>query len=337
MPSHKTSLAVIAIVALGISGCARDPELVWVDLSETEPESTRFVRVPTRPGLQPEGGSLEAMPEQSLAIGDSEETIRLAIAQIKEDQQLLFLDLKEKLFEQLRAEVRTANNSQREQVIAEYQAAFAEALEEISVMFASHAEIVGQKWHRLSWLAGFPDPDPRSRRIPREGDHIGEQRIDEAKRLREEIALLEEQFRAQTDEILNSLRDGLRADVAAIADELETEIAKARDQADAQAREASLKAIQDVDESALNLEEKLPALPGTTTVPRAVPGTRAETWSTQETNFSRKQQLRSLARLYAASVGAKLAESPQGAADHTQEFWNWVNERKLGASANSPK
>ncbi len=337
MPSRKTSLAALAVGFLGITGCARDPELVWVDISAPASQGVSSVRAAAHPGLQPKGGSLEAMPERSLAVGDSEETIRLAIAQIKEDQQALFQDLRERLFEQLRAEARSLNNETRDKVIAEYQAEFAAALDKISAMFAEHATVVGQKWHRLSWLSGFPDPDPRSRRIAREGDHIGEMRIDESKRLREEIALLEAQFRAETDEILNSLRDGLRADVAAIADDLEAEIEKARQQADSQAREAALKAIQDVDASALTLEDNLPALPGTSTQPRPVSGAPAEAWSTRETDLSRREQLRSLARLYAASIGAKLAESPRGAANHTQEFWNWVNEKKLGASANSPK
>lgn len=322
----------------GITGCARGPELVWIDTAAAAPAASGSSVVPAQTGLAPLSGSLEPIQERQIVTEDAAQQIRLAIAQIIQDQQALFEDLRKRLFDQLAAEIRVEGNAKRDAIIAAYQEQVAAGLERLSQMLAEHAEVVGPKWHRLAWLVGFPDPDPNSRRRAREGDFIAEQRLEEAKKLREEIKLAQADFDARSESILKDLRDGLRIDEAVLADDVAAQIEAARVEADRQAQEAAVAAVKDVEASALNLDERVEAVPGKTSTTPGIAGAPAQKWTNPAASLADRERLQALARIYAASNGWKLADKPAGATNKTKEFNDWLKKRERpGLSANLPR
>jgi hypothetical protein len=335
---RPTSLLAVAFLLFGITGCARGPELVWVDTVPAVVTASGSSIVPAQSGLAPLSGSLEPIAERQIVTEDAAQQVRLAIAKIIEDQQELFADLRKRLYDQLAAEIRVEGNAKRDAMIAAYQEQVAIGLDKLSQMLADHAKIVGPKWHRLAWLSGFPDPDPLSRRRAREGDFIAEQRLAEAKRLREEIKLLQADFDARSKSILDDLRDGLRVDEAVLADDIAEQIEAAKTEADRQAQEAAVAAVKDVEQSALDLDNRVEAVPGKTSTTPAISGAPAERWTNPAASFADRERLQALARVFAAAHGWKLAEKPAGATDRTKEFNDWLKKRERpGLSANLPR
>lgn len=336
---RPTSLPAVALILLGIAGCSRSPELVWINIEDPKKAaSTGSAMVPAQPGLPALSGSLEGIEERQIVTEDAAKQVKLAIAQIIEDQRVLFDDLRDRLFEQLASEIRADGDAKREAMIAVYQEQVAAGLERLSQMLQEHARIIGPRWYRLSTLVGFPDPDPNSRRRAREGDFLAEQRLDEAKRLREEIKLLQADFDARTKSILDDLRDGLRVDEAVLADDIAAQIEAAKVEAARQAEEASIKAVKDIEGSALDLDDRVEAVPSKKTQTPSISGAPPQKWTNPAASLADRERLETLARIFAASHGWKLAAKPAGAADKTKEFNDWLkNREKPGLSANLPK
>jgi hypothetical protein len=330
-------LCLLLVCGCLLAGCG-DPEEVWIDTSqalvpEPPPLSATAPALPAIPGARNE---LPLIENQSLVASDVRSLTRAALQKARASQENLFRELRDRLAETYRAELEGVRQTTIIEVIQQYDEDLTQAFVDIRAKFEAHALQVGPLVHRLSWLAGFPDPDPRSRRTPR-GTYIERKEAEESAKIRPEIDRLRAQYQAEVQEILSRLALDLRADLEALADEVDDKDRETLLRAESEAREQASIGLARLEESAFDARKVLEAVPGVVVQRDPVPAKPAEVWRAQNRDlYPQEERLRSEALIFARSRGWRLSKMKRGVPDRTQEFLEWRKSMGLNDLATSP-
>lgn len=224
--TSRLSLCLIGLVsALLFCGCARPTvQSVYVELPaapdlavEKDNYRPKTFRLPAETWSLPALDNSEGAAEASTAkrINDK----------IAHDRLQLFKQLQARLLATYR---RKADRLRIDQ-LAHFAQLRSDALDGanqvISEKYKAYADQKGPLVIRLALLAGFPDPDPESRRTPSVTDVAGKRQFAEMKDLRLKIKSLDEGFDAAIQEVLRKTNKLTDAQIEELRSELERQIA----------------------------------------------------------------------------------------------------------------
>lgn len=323
----KSKVAFLGLVIVGVGGCSPDPELVFIDRSrfaevDLRPAATGM-SIPTR-SIAGATFSLPSLNTRTLYVASVRERFESAMLQVQSDQEALVRQMFEALRKLYMGELATLEARERERIEEEGEVALDEAYAQVRAIFEKYAKPIGQKWIRLSWLVGFPDPDPRSRRAPRTDNKEQIARFEEAVRLRKEIRELGELYRDEVGAQLQVVNNEQRALLAQLAQEFNIRRIEREAEAEAEAKEIGLRAISQLQGFVLDPTQVLPPLPGDqvvvppagTTIPRLDP-------APGETAFAPTERLADQIKIFTGIHHYELSSTPRGARNVTEEFARW--------------
>jgi hypothetical protein len=155
---------------------------------------------------------------------------------MKKSEDQAVLELTRRLRETYLVEVRRIEQERLADLDPTKKAYTKVVFDRIRQIFDAYANKRGPLVIRLSFLVGFPDPDPASTRVPDSSRPLQKKRFDESKRLREQIVLLDKQYDASVVNELNSLRESNEEAFTRLKVDIEELRSKAEQQAIDEAR-----------------------------------------------------------------------------------------------------
>jgi hypothetical protein len=325
-----TGLGLIAM-ALLTGGCSSKSPALFVDLDRIEAQSppippSAFVTQGLM-GMAGQASELPGLPAQITLSDDSKALSQEAWSEVQASRERLFQDLKTKLGRSYLAEVQSLRDEKREELEKKHEARLEKAWNEIRIKFEKLSAQTGPLVHRLSWLSGFPDPDPGSRRKST-SDKLRQGELDEAAALRKQISALEAQYRLEVKSLLKGLEADKDSTLISLIEQEKREDANLLRQAEAEAKRRAAQALSAISESAFSPEGSLPAQPP---VKVQGPDVRAKSptdWSSSPRSpWPLRDRLKDEAMIYIRLKGGKVASTPKGAQDVTKEFLAWRRSR----------
>ena len=305
-------------------GCARDPALVYVDLNKVAAASLQPVDAP-RTDKQPEIGSTESIPqldERDLFIGSAEERATAALELYQKTQEQAAKAVLDRLQKAYTAEAEREAGTETEQARQQYQDGVQKEIDAMHALFEKHAKDVGQLRYDLTAVVGFPDPDPRSLRVPRETDVEATKRFNKAKALRTQIKDLDDAFREEVKTRTATLSEGYNKRLNQIGLEASEARKQALERAKKDADALAQNALALLERTALDPSAKLTAVPGAESSVNSGPEQRkplAKSTGAKEPRDEIKAQLEVFLKVYRY----RLAKRPSEGRDVTQEFLQW--------------
>lgn len=326
-------LAAFAVLLLA-GGCGQTgPDRLYINLdqalkqAEADQPPPLAARTPALPGLEGENSEIPAVPRQIVLGDDMEALTKEALDKVRANQQRLYAQIRERLLEGYEAELAAAMAERREEVLGSYQTDLDQAFEDIRRRFEASAMEAGPLVFRLSWLAGFPDPDPSNRRAPR-GNAVEQAMGEEAAEIRPKLAAIRRAYHEAIAAILERIKYDSRADYEALDDVEASEKDRLAARADLEAREAAATALASLVDSAFDAQRTLEGVPAAAVQRTAAPSLPAGSMSPKAREvFPLRDRIMSEARAFAGARGAVLSLDSRGAKDATQEFMEWRNNK----------
>ncbi|MFN7171455.1 MAG: hypothetical protein ACK4P3_01530 [Fimbriimonadaceae bacterium] len=289
--------------------------------------------VQTTPGV-PSAGAEQVVLEP-MAAGtefralNSEEAFEQAVAAIEEQRKSAFREISRELRRGYDAEIDRWARMERIRLTAESREHIRQALREIEVAFQEYALRRGPPLVRLSFLVGFPDPDPKSQVEMPENRPFLEQKLKEAPPLRRRITVLDAEFEARTAKIMDRAQEQTELDLT----RFQVEVARKRIEALEQAEGQALRLIQQspsfspdaAGEFRIDIQpeppiaETLPGFPASEGVAVVLPGSLPQSVA--------RQRVDSELNLWCAIQGYRLATPGEPAKDVTEEFIEWLTRQ----------
>jgi hypothetical protein len=315
----------LLLVLVGVWGCASDPDLVYVDLSDAElrqsgPPVTGFrfdvdsyTIVQELPGIEP----------TNVFFGSAQERAVEALRVYRQTQQ----DAAEAVLERLRKaylnEVELSVRTETTQADKEHSARLDKAVEEIHAVFLRHAAAVEPLRYELTQLVGFPDPDPRSLKVPLEENQEAYKRFLRARTLREQIIALDEEYRTEVARrmaAVRAVRDQRYAEIEADAGAKRSDaLARARQEAD----RVSNDAMAALEPTALDPSAQLSAVPGATASVQSGPVSVATQPSQSAVLRETEQDLEDQLEVFLKTYRYRRTPDKSLGRDVTEEFLVW--------------
>ncbi len=314
-------------------GCAvSKPPLMFVDLNRLEALSTPaphgVFATQGLKGLKASSGLLPALPEQVTLSEDSRALSQEAWREVQASREKLFEDLKKKLTLTYLSEVQGLRDEKRRELAEREIEKLEKVWEVIREKFEVLASKTGPLNYRLSWLAGFPDPDPNSRRRVFSNE-MRQAQLEESAEIRKEILKLEAAYRDEVKGLLASLA---AENDAALAQVIEQEKLQDRDlvrQAETEARRRAAQALSAISESAFTPESSLPAQPAASAQGVAAEAKRPLDWRSEfRSPWPLRARLKDEAMIFVRLQGGSWSSSAKGAKDATEEFLEWRSSRQ---------
>ncbi len=328
------------LAAFAVIGCGRAPVArVYVDIERVAlSDPLHFVAPapnPTPPaGVQGSTSTVPPIAARKLDFSENKARLEKVQAAVDEAREQSAKQLARKLREAYLREIDAVENERLLKIGNVRTAAFDKAWAVVRARFLSYADARAPHAIRLALYAGFPDPDPQSRRaLP--AQKALQRQYERAQVARTAIADLEHEYESDVRNLLAGYDDEVAAAITAIRVEIEQMRA-----------DAELKAIQDAEAQVAKLTEQiesvlsgkavvnLPASPGRTiSVPSGAPIPAAPTiqgMTRAQAEADRLNAVRSDATIWAAHVGVELIDAPSKGQDRTDEFIVWRKQRQLG-------
>ncbi len=321
---RKRTSKGLLLVLVGVWGCAPDPDLVYVDLDAAELRSSTT----TGPAV---GFNVEAYAlEQSIAplgstdvfFGSAEERAIEALNVYRQTQR----DAAQAVLKRLRSaylnEVALTAKAETDAADEEYTAFLTKEVDALHAVFLEHAKKVEPLRFELAQIVGFPDPDPRSLKVPLESNEKAHKRFLAARAIREQIIALDDAFRAEAARRMAVIEAAREARLVAIGQRAEARRNDALSRAQAEADKITRDALATLEPTALDPGAQLPAVPGASSSVNSGPvSVRSQPGSVamRETKTDLEAQLGVFLKTYRyrrtrdASLGR----------DATQEFLVW--------------
>ncbi len=322
-PRKRTSKFAL-LVLVGVWGCAPDPDLVYVDLEAAELRST--VSSGAAVGFDAEAYSLlQSVPPLAGAdvnFGSAEDRAIEALNVYRETQR----DAAKAVLERLRVayvnEVDLSAKTDKDDAHKAYAAQIDAEVKELYTVFVAHAEKVEPLRFELTQIVGFPDPDPRSLKVPLEANERAYKRFLQARTLREQIIALDTAYRAEVARRLGAI-EGVRDARLALVDVLaEAKRNDALRRAQVEADRVSKDVLAALEPTTLDPGARLPAIPGASSSVNSgrvsVPS-QAGSGAMHETREDVKAQLVVFLKTY----GYRQTRDASLGRDATQEFLEW--------------
>ena len=330
LPGISLGLCAAALLA---GGCSVDkPQALFVDLDRLEalapPAPAGIFSTPGLQGLKASSGSLAALPEQITLSEDSRALSQEAWREVQASREKLFQDLKRKLTLTYLSEVQGLRDEKRLELAEREQ----ERLEKVWLVIRSKFEALAAKTgpltFRLSWLSGFPDPDPNSRRRSTQ-DQLRQAQLAESAELRKQIKGLEDAYRDEVKALLANLAAESDSALAKVIEEEKLQDGDLIRQAEAEARRRAAQALSAISESAFTPESSLPAQPAALAQGAAAQAKRPQDWRSESRSpWPLRARLKDEAMIFVRLQGGTWSSTSKGAKDATQEFLKWRRSRQ---------
>ena len=324
----RAALGLLIGLLAGCSKPARD--LVYVDLRAIRPDPSINVTIPNfgKPIEFPStSASIPALPARSVSLGNVESRLARARAIIARNRQEALAQITRELQGSYQRELNRLRRDTTEALDAERLANLQGAIGKVAALFSSYASRRGPLVARLAFLADFPDRDPNSKRAETPGARIENERIEEAKRLRAEIAVLDAGFDHDSSRIAVSIESESETAIVAFLRDLELKRVEADRRAEAEARrqiEAD-RPLRSIIENRGAM--RLPAEPGKQIT---VPGGNRLPSPPTVLSPAFPNMLQNELQIWAETHYYQISASPQGARNATEEFKKWKQERSPG-------
>jgi hypothetical protein len=335
MTLAKFALAILFPAALVSAwGCQAHSKAVRVDMDRIYASLASFPTVvQTTPGVSPDGAQQVVL--QTMAAGtefralNSDEAFEQAVAAIEEQRKIAFREVSRELRRASDAEIDRWARRERIRLTDESREHIRQALQEIEIAFQEYALRRGPPVVRLSFLVGYPDPDPKSQAEIPENRPFLEQKLKEAPSLRRRIALLDAEFEELTAQIMDRAQEQTELDLT----RFQVELARKRVDALERAEEQALRLIQQTPSlspdaaGAFRIDiqtkppvaETLSGFPASQGVSVVIPGSLPQSIS--------RQRVDSELNLWCAIQGYRLATPGEPAEDVTEEFIEWLTRK----------
>ncbi len=325
------SAAIVGVLL--VSGCAPKATTVFVDLnqvanSETIP-NVEIVPTPTpAPVFGRSSLTFPALPAAKYTLGSDQERIKEVQSVIETNRAALTQEIRNRLQANYTKDIERTIASEKANVPKELLPAYEEALNKTNVLFQDYAQKRGRLIARLALLAGYPDPDPNSQRVPPRNVPTIYRRFTEAKALRPKIAALDQEYNRQVAGVYGTVASSQAASYARIEAERARLLRQAESQAVAEAtREVGRK--QAPLNSALTNKDSVSfaAEPGRTVTVEGSknpppPPTVDVPGKTQMTARLKEAEQSDL-KIWAALNGYVISSERRGAREATAEFIQW--------------
>lgn len=329
--------AIVFIVGLLAAGCAQP---------RVQPAFVDYARVtanlaPSGPAVLPQSPDVSIDTQGSIAPRAGEvvrsannEARRAAILQlIAENRLIAENDLAERLREAYLAEVDRLESEMLGDLDERRKKLLESTFASLRPIFEEYAQRRTAPLVRLSLYAGFPDPDPNSRRPLPEAEKFALARAKDAVDKRKQLQQIEAWYQAQVEGALQKASDDISEQIVNLRIELERQRLDAETRARREAAAQVNTELADINPSlAQSAPLVLKASPGETVrvasgrSPLVIspPPDRSATILRQA-----REQARLDAKVWAATEGYRLSES-RSAPDKTDEFLAWRRKRHVG-------
>jgi hypothetical protein len=299
--------------------------LVYVDLSNAElrksgPAVTGFRFDADSYSLVQELPGIEAT---DVFFGSAEERAIEALRVYRQTQQeaaeAVLERLKKAYLNEVELTVKT-ETTQADKVFAERLDKEVEAVHAVFLRYAAEVEPVR---FELTQIVGFPDPDPRSLKVPLEENQVAYKRFLRARTLREQIIALDEGYRAEVARrmaAVKALRDQRLAEIESDAGALRSEaVARAKQEAD----RVSNDALTALEPTALDPSAQLSAIPGATASVQSGPVSVATQPGQSAALRETKEDLEDQLEVFLKTYRYRRTPDKSLGRDATQEFLEW--------------
>lgn len=315
----------------GVWGCAPDPALVYVDLDQAAALVVAPVEAQVAVG-QEALGSEQAIPDleqRGLFIGSAAERATEALEIYRQTQEKAAKAVLDRLEKAYALEVDRAERTARAEAAQGYDERLEAMIASLHDVFVDHAEKVGELRYELDRLVGFPDPDPKSLRVPRTSDAQATKRFNDAKAVRDAIQALDDQFRTEVQSRVDALSAAhlLRLNQIGVDADADRRLALERAHRDADA--LAQDALVLLETTALDPNAQLAAVPGAESSVNSGPVAGrpiAKGADTAETREDLEAQLEVFIKVYRY----RLSTRPSEGRDVTQEFLQWRRNYMVG-------
>jgi hypothetical protein len=301
-------------------------DLAAVELRESEAVAPgpRFVEGPFSVEQ-----SVPGLAETEVYFGSAEERALEALRVYRQAQDRAAQAVLERLRRAYLVEVEQAVGDDQKEVQEQYADELDAAVDELYALFLAHAAEVEPLRFSLTEIVGFPDPDPRSLKVPLESNTEAYQNFLKARALREQIIALVSEYRRQVNERFKSLEIARDARLAAISQRAEGLRAEALRRAQADADKVTQDAQSALEGTALDTEARLPAVPGASSSVQSGPVSVASSPGApglRETLEDVEAQLQVFLKTY----GYRRTRDASLGRDATQEFVEWRRKYMAG-------
>lgn len=330
--------SAISVIVVAISaGCAQPRvQPAFVDIDRVVPKSSAVGPsvVPGAPDIKIDSSaSIQSTPGMQVR-GANTDARRAAILQlIQENRRIAENELAERLREaylnavdRTEAELFSDLDERKKELL---NATFAS----LRPIFERYAERRAQPLFTIGLFAGYPDPDPKSRRPLPEADKFMLEQAKQTASSRKQLEVAEEWYQGQVSAVLSNTDERIAQQILNLRIELE----KQRLEAESRARQEAAAQVN------TELAEINPSLAQTS--PLNLKPSAGQSISVRATNSplvltpppdrsatilaQAREQARLDATVWAATVGYRLTES-RGAPDKTEEFLEWRRKRHVG-------
>jgi hypothetical protein len=319
----NSSALVCLVVSLIVSGCKVQPEAVYVDLSKVDSTITPAPQpsLPQPPaGKTPESVTLNELPSDSVLL-DSRLELRRARTLIEDDRRRARHSLVQQYTIQRNADIDDQSEKMMQELKPLADKIRADVAKEIRARFDVYAAARGPLVAKLSSLEASVTRDRTSK--PYQQNAAAQAQVSS------EIAQLDATYLVDRKKIQSKVGVGVDDELTRI----QTEVAGLRSEAKEEAAVSADKQLSDVHTNlpapkAMRVQlEPIGArsltVPGTSAAPKA-PAVAAPA------SVDRQQLLSQQVEIWAKTNGYRLVKGRSDGRDATNEFLEWIKERKLG-------
>lgn len=319
------------VFGLGAFGCSRSPELVYVDLSSVPQEAPPPLKPPAETGvakvLSPSPSSLPALSEGELYFAANESALERARDTIRKNRERALKEISARLMDVAIADVKRITDARIEALLPKEKVALDGVYGEARSIFLKYALRAGSATFDLAGLVGFPDPDPKSRRIPDASDKEATSRYEKAKALRTKVDSLGRQFYAEFDSKLGAAVAMNRVALYDLKIEMNLLLEQLLADAQLEAERLTEQSTDDVASQSALREVKLKAEPK---VSVSFSPIATSVHPVNVSNVTIRRSLENELQIFAKVRGYELTSNRSFGKNVTAEFLTWRKQFNLG-------
>lgn len=323
----------LTLCLLILAGCSNPQPSVYVDLNlVTQGEQIPNVQVVPTPTPPPSFGSssltFPALPAAEYSLSSDQQRIKDVQNVIAANRAALTQEIRDRLQATYTKKIEHTIEQEKAKLPQEILPAYEEALTKTNLIFQDYATKRAPMIIRLALLAGFPDPDPQSQRVPPRSVPAIRRRFEEAKGLRAKIAALDAQYKADVAGVYGAVAGRQAQSYARIEAERARLLREAEAQAIAEATKEVGRKQADLTSALANKQSvSFPAEPGRTITVQGSknppPPPTVEVPGKAEMTSRLRQAEESDLQIWAAIKGYVISSDRRGARDATAEFIQW--------------
>ncbi len=323
------------------TGCSqRTPPTIYLNLAEAaaaQPVVAYAVAPnPTPPAVPgPTQASMPPLAARKLDFSANKSRLAKVEDAVRQAREQAIADQSRKLREAYMKEIDSLEASRTADLSPERKAAYAKVFALMRTRFQKYADDRASDVIRLALLAGRPDPDPTSAKLPPEDGKALVKRFHEASAIRTRLTEVDRVYEVDVRAIIAAADDDIASKLLALRVEIEKLRADAEVRAKKDAEAQVQKSLERTD-SILSgkAEVELPPEPGVAaSTPAAKPLPRVEGVrmpSAAELIREREEAVLSDAKIWIAQRGATLSQVPSVGTNRTKEFMEWRKRQRLG-------